>query len=260
MPFSLQLIALEQFPDCLPGDDLAAQIVAVLANQTLSLRNSDVLVVAQKVVSKVEGRYVTLDTIKPSSNALALAASSHKDPRLVELILRESAEVVRVRPSVIVVEHRNGYVHANAGIDHSNIPQPDGRQQVLLLPKDPDRSARQLRARIGQATGTAPGVIVSDSVGRAWRNGTTGMALGSAGIQALESHNGKVDMYGHSLQATEVAVADQMASAAALVMGEAAERIPVVLLRGSRDTGAAPTDDDIGCHALIREKCQDMFR
>lgn len=260
MRATLELVALENIPDCAPGDDLAAMILAALAQQSLELRDGDVLVVAQKVVSKVEGRYVALASVTPSQKAIELASKASKDPRLVELILRESVEVLRIRPGVIVVEHRNGYVHANAGIDQSNIPQRDAEPQVLLLPEDSNHSAAQLRQALAQRSEAALGVVISDSAGRAWRNGTIGLALGSAGITVLQSRNGEADMYGRTLQATEIAIADQIAAAATLLMGEAAERLPVVLLRGGDFLDRGAQFDDLGCGALIRDKARDMFR
>ncbi|MFK7829878.1 MAG: coenzyme F420-0:L-glutamate ligase [Congregibacter sp.] len=258
MSAMLELVALEKIPDCAPGDDLLGMIVDALAKQSLTLRDGDVLVVAQKVVSKVEGRYVTLASVSPSSKALELAEATGKDPRLVELILRESTEVLRIRPGVIVVEHRNGYVHANAGIDQSNIPQEDSQPQVLLLPEDSNRSAALLKRGLMQHSKATVGVVISDSAGRAWRNGTIGLALGSAGITVLQNRNGEADMYGRTLQATEIAIADQIAAAATLLMGEAAERLPVVVVRGGNFLAAV--DDDRGCEVLIRDKTRDMFR
>lgn len=260
MPASLQLIALEHIPDCVPGDNLAGFIIDSMGRQGLRFCAGDVFVVAQKVVSKVEGRYVVLDSVSPSISAMELAEAADKDPRLVELILRESVEVVRVRPGVIVVEHRNGYVHANAGIDQSNIPLLQGQAQVLLLPEDANRSARELQEQLLKTSDVSMGVVVSDSVGRAWRNGTTGLALGSAGVSVLQNRNGEADMYGRRLQATEIAIADQLAAAATLLMGEAAERLPVILVRGGQFLAQASDDEDLGCEVLIRDKSRDMFR
>lgn len=255
MGVGLELFALTGIPHCAPGDDLPLMILEALAGNELSLHSGDVLVIAQKVVSKVEGRYVALSSVTPSSRAFELAADANKDPRVVELILRESAAIVRVRPGVIVVEHRNGYVHANAGIDRSNIPPVDDGEQVLLLPEDANASAARLLAQLNNDGALPLGVIINDSVGRAWRNGTIGMALGSAGVRALHNQNGVVDMYERPLQATEVAVADELASAASLLMGEAAEQRPVVLVRGGDFLAEGQS-----CEALLRDRTLDMFR
>jgi coenzyme F420-0:L-glutamate ligase/coenzyme F420-1:gamma-L-glutamate ligase len=252
---TLQLIPLEGFPLVEPGDDLAQQIAASLRDNNLVLQEGDVLVLAQKIVSKAEDRYVRLADITPGPEALALAEQADKDPRQVELILRESREVVRVRPGVIIVEHRNGYVHANAGIDKSNISNDVKDPRVLLLPLDPDSSARLLREKLGQTTGVAPQVIINDSAGRAWRNGSVGIAIGTAGLQPLNNQIGEQDMFGTTLEITEPAVADELAAAASLVMGQAAEGCPVVLARGA---GLLP--GECGCKGLIRDKSMDLFR
>ena len=221
----------------------------------MSLNSGDVLVVAQKIVSKAEGCYAKLADVEVSGAASKLAAEADKDPRVVELILRESSAVLRVRPGVIVVEHRNGYVHANAGIDRSNLPQEDGEERVLLLPRDANASAAQLRDELAARRGVELGVVISDSAGRAWRNGTIGMALGSAGVCVLDNRNGEPDLYGRELQATEMAVADELASAAALLMGEAAEALPAIIVRGGDFLDASQTAD-----ALLRDRDRDMFR
>ena len=185
MSGALQLIPLERFPLVEPGDDLPALLLAALADNNLQLQPGDVLVIAQKIVSKAEGRYVRLAEVQAGPAALELAARAAKDPRQVELILRESREVLRVRPGVIIVEHRNGYVHANAGIDKSNIHNDPQDPQVLLLPADPDASAQALRDALGALGGVAPQLIINDSCGRAWRNGTVGIAIGTAGLDPL---------------------------------------------------------------------------
>jgi coenzyme F420-0:L-glutamate ligase/coenzyme F420-1:gamma-L-glutamate ligase len=214
-----------------------------------------VLVIAQKIVSKAEGRYVRLADVSVGPEALALAAQADKDPRQVELILRESTAVIRVRPGVIIVEHRNGYVHANAGIDKSNISNDHDDPQVLLLPEDPDRSAQALRQALAQRGAVAPQVIINDSMGRAWRNGTVGLAIGTAGLAPINSQVGELDLFGNVLEVTEPAVADELAAGASLVMGQAAQACPVVLARGA---GLKPAEG--GSSALIRDKAMDMFR
>lgn len=255
MTARLELIGLEDFPLVEPGDDLAQLLVASLAHNALSLQAGDVLVIAQKIISKAEDRYVYLADVTPSAAAIDLAARADKDPRQVELILRESREVVRVRPGVIIVEHRLGYVHANAGIDKSNISIDDENPRVLLLPEDPDKSAQQLRSALASACGVAPQIIVNDSLGRAWRNGTLGIAIGTAGIEPLYNQIGEEDLFGNTLEVTEAAVADELAAGASLVMGQAAQGCPVVLARGMHLKAA-----ETGSSALLRDRSLDMFR
>lgn len=255
MPARLELIPLADFPRVEPGDDLAQLVTRSLADNALALTPGDVLVIAQKVVSKAENRYVRLADVTPSDEAIALASQADKDPRQAELILRESREVVRVRPGVIIVEHRNGYVHANAGIDKSNIPNSADDPRVLLLPVDPDASAALLRQSLHRDTDVGVKIVINDSAGRAWRNGTVGIAIGTAGFEPLFNQVGERDMYGNVLEVTEAAVADELAAAASLVMGQAAEACPVVLVRG-----ASLQDVDTGSTSLLREKSMDMFR
>ncbi len=250
----LRLVALPGIPLVLPGDDLAALILQALAACGESLRDRDVLVIAQKIVSKAEGRIVDLATVQPSARALALAAETAKDPRLVELILAESAEVVRHGFNVIVVAHRLGFVMANAGIDKSNVRLDHG-EAALLLPRDPDASCASLRAELRKRTGADVGVIINDSHGRAWRNGTVGVALGVAGLPALLDLRGRPDLYERTLRTTEVGLADELASAASLLMGQGDEGRPVVLARGvpySRRDGSA--------RELVRPRERDLFR
>jgi coenzyme F420-0:L-glutamate ligase / coenzyme F420-1:gamma-L-glutamate ligase len=255
MPQRLELIPVEGFPRVEPGDDLAALIMAALTANNLVLGESDVLVLAQKIVSKAEDRYVRLSSVTPGPEALELAARADKDPRQVELILRESSEVVRVRPGVIIVEHRQGYVHANAGIDKSNIPNSEEDPQVLLLPLDSDASAAKLREELAAITGVSAKILINDSAGRAWRNGTVGIAIGTAGFDPLFNQIGETDLFGNLLEVTEAAVADELAAAASLVMGQAAEACPLVLVRG-----AVLRASQGGSGALIRDKAMDMFR
>lgn len=255
MAARLELIALQGVPLVEPGDDLVELLIASLAANGLSLQTDDVLVIAQKIVSKSEGRYVCLEDVTPSARARDLAQQAQKDPRLVELILRESREVVRVRPGVIIVEHRNGYVHANAGIDKSNISHASGSPRVLLLPQDPDASARALRQGLAAATGIAPQLIINDSTGRAWRNGTVGIAIGTAGLEPLCNQVGERDLFDNILEVTEPAVADELAAAASLLMGQAAEARPVVLARGLHLRPAQS-----GSQALLRDRALDLFR
>lgn len=255
MTTRLELIPLLGFPLVEPGDDLVQLCVDALQDNALSLQAGDVLVVAQKIVSKAENRYVRLADVNVSAEAYALAAQAGKDPRQVQLILQESKSVLRVRPGVIIVEHRNGYVHANAGIDKSNIRRDAEDPRVLLLPADPDASARALRLGLAQRCGIAPQVIINDSMGRAWRNGTVGLAIGTAGLQPLHNQIGDTDMFGNVLEVTEPAVADELAAGASLVMGQAAEACPVVLARGARLRPA-----EVGSGGLLRDRAIDMFR
>ena len=255
MTAGLRLIPLLDFPLVEPGDDLVALIMEALQANDLSLQQGDVLVVAQKIISKAENRYVRLADVTVSAEAQSLAEKAGKDPRQVELILRESNEVIRVRPGVIIVEHRNGYIHANAGIDKSNIRIDADDPRVLLLPKDPDASARALRNGIANLAAVAPQVIINDSMGRAWRNGTVGLAIGSAGVAPLNNQIGEADMFGNTLEVTEPAVADELAAGASLVMGQAAEGCPVVVARG-----VSLKHSDGGSAGLLRDKSLDMFR
>jgi len=237
-----------------PGDDLAALILAALARAGEALADGDVLIIAQKIVSKAEGRTVDLCDVVPGERALELAREVDKDPRLVELILSQSAEVVAYRSGVLVVALASGVVLANAGIDRSNV---DGgaADRVLLLPRDPDGFCRDLRRTLKSAAGADIGVIVNDSLGRAWRNGTVGMALGAAGVPALLDCNGRPDLFGRRLEATQVALADELAAAASLVMGQADEGRPVVLARGLAMGRAEGRAAD-----LVRRREEDLFR
>ncbi|MCK9284593.1 MAG: coenzyme F420-0:L-glutamate ligase [Rhodocyclaceae bacterium] len=250
----MQLIALPGLPRVQPGDDLAALIRAALQPAGLELADGDVLVVAQKIVSKAENRYVELNDVTVGEQAQTLAAETGKEPRLVQLILDQSVAVVRHRPGVLIVEHRNGYVHANAGVDQSNIEQPPGQPRALLLPKDPDASAARLRAAL-EETGKHLNVIINDTAGRAWRNGVMGFALGSAGFEPVVDLIGTRDLFGNTLQVTQVAVADELAAAASFVMGQTAEATPVVLIRGARLLPSESTSKN-----LIRAREHDLFR
>jgi len=217
-----------------PGDDLAALLLEALSNNRLILQEGDILVLAQKIVSKAENRLVNLNGVSPSAQAFELAAKTDKDPRLVELVLRESSEILRYRPGTVIVEHRLGFVCANAGIDHSNVDGPYGNPEdwVLMLPENPDRSASAIRERIFSERKVSTGVLIIDSHGRAWRTGTVGVAIGLAGLPGLVDLRGHEDMFGFKLRITQVAAADELAAAASLVMGQADECIPAVLVRG----------------------------
>jgi coenzyme F420-0:L-glutamate ligase/coenzyme F420-1:gamma-L-glutamate ligase len=249
------LIALESLPHFATGDDLAAAILAAAEREDTPLRSGDVLVVAQKIVSKAEGRLVRLATVEPSPEARALAAASAKDPRLVELILRESVEIVRCVPGLIIARHRLGVVLANAGVDQSNIPSAEGDETALLWPIDPDASARSLRGQMAERAGRDVAVVINDSLGRAWRNGTIGTAIGVAGIAGLVDRRGTRDLFGRVLRSTEVAQADEIAAAASSLMGQADEGRPAVILRGF-----SPTRRVGNARELVREVKLDLFR
>ena len=252
---SLTMIGLAGVPLVEPGDDLGAIAVAAFRANGVTPDAGDVLVVAQKIVSKAEGRYVEIATVEPSGEAISLAAEVDKDPRFVEVVLSESKRVVRRRPGLLIVEHRLGFVMANAGIDHSNLPMADGIERVLLLPRDPDGSARRLRQQLAEAFGTDIAIIISDSFGRPWRKGTVGIALGAAGLPALIDLRGHPDLFGRELLVTETGFADEIAAAAGLLMGQADEAVPMVLVRGLR--WSAP---DALAAALIRPAEHDLFR
>ncbi len=227
----LEIIPLCDIPLIQPGDDLPQLLGAAIARSG-GLRDRDVLVVAQKIVSKAEGRYVDLDRVTPSPRAIAIAQQCEKDSRLIEVILSESSEVVRVRSSLIITRHRLGFVSANAGVDRSNVA-PEGVDRVLLLPIDPDRSAAQIRSALRDRFGSDLAVIIADSHGRPHRLGTVGVAIGLSGLPGVEDWRGRKDLFGYTLQHTEVGVADQIASAATLLLGQAAESIPAVIVRGA---------------------------
>jgi len=236
-----------------PQDDLASIILDALRRAEISLEDNDVLVLAQKIVSKAEGRLVGLAGIVPSEESNRLAASTGKDPRLVELILGESRGVLRSRPGSIIVEHRLGFVCASAGIDHSNVQGED--ETVLLLPEAPDDSANRIRASLESTSGKRLGVMIIDSHGRAWRLGTVGVAIGISGLPGLVDLRGYPDLFGYSLKITMIGAADELAAATSLVMGQAAEGTPVVHVRGF----PYPLRDG-SLRELIRSREEDMFR
>ena len=254
-PAELTLRALDGVPMIKSGDDLAGIVLTALAAADLSLQDGDVVVLAQKIVSKAEGRLIELSGIEPSTKAIEIAKQSDKDPRVVELILAESDEVLRVRPGAIIVAHRLGFVAANAGIDQSNIGNGDEDDHVLLLPLDPDGTCARLRGEFKARTGTDVAVVIIDSIGRAWRNGTVGTAIGVSGMAGLLDLRTKPDLFGRPLKTSELGLADELASAASLIMGQSSEGRPVVLARGvpyARRDGNA--------HELIRPKEIDLFR
>jgi coenzyme F420-0:L-glutamate ligase/coenzyme F420-1:gamma-L-glutamate ligase len=235
------------------GADLAGMIAAALRAANEVPAAGDVVAVAQKIVSKAEGRVVPLAAVEPSDRARDIARQADKDPRVVELILRESRSVIRVSRGVIITEHNTGVILANAGIDRSNLEGSD--DAALLLPEDPDASAARLRQRLQSDFGVPLGVLVTDSIGRAWRLGTVGTAIGCAGVLALNDLRGQRDLFGRPLQVSEVAVADSLAAAAVLVMGEAAEGTPLVLIRGAGSGDSVQT-----ARTALRPPAEDLFR
>ncbi len=251
---SVTYSALPGIPLINPGDDLAAIVIGTLREADTPLQSGDIVVLAQKVVSKAEGRYVALRDVSPSEQAKSLARQTGKDPRYVEVVLSESEEIIRYRPNLIIAAHRSGYIMANAGIDQSNIGRED-EERVLLLPRDPDASAAALKAAFDSAFDAQVGVIINDSFGRPWCKGTSGVALGAAGIPSLQNMVGKPDLFGRILQTTEIAIADEIAAGASLLMGQAAEGLPVVTVRGM-----AFAEPYLPASALLRPREQDMFR
>ncbi len=252
---NLTLTAVPHIPHVQPGDNLAELILMALANAKIELADGDVLAIAQKIVSKAEGRLVRLADVQPGERAREVAAQTDKDPRVVELILQESDEISRMRQGVLIVRHRLGFTSANAGIDRSNVAQSSGDETVLLLPLDPDASAAKLRDEIAARLGVQVGVVITDSHGRPFRMGTVGVAIGVAGIPALWDRRGEPDLYGYQLQHTDIGVADEIAAAAGLLMGQAAEGMPVVLVRGLH----LPTIEGKATD-LVRPKEMDLYR
>jgi coenzyme F420-0:L-glutamate ligase / coenzyme F420-1:gamma-L-glutamate ligase len=260
---ALILTSLPNMPLIQPGDNLAGLILYSLKRAEITLEDGDILVLAQKIVSKAENRLVNLSSVNPSPAALELAEKTGKDARIAELLLQESNEILRMRMGTAIVEHRLGFVCANAGIDQSNVGNAQGKNQneesqnefALLLPEDPDKSAAELRAALEAASGKNLGVMIIDSHGRAWRLGTVGVAIGLSGLPGLVDERGWNDLFGYTLKITVVGVADELAAAASLMMGQAAEGTPVVHVRGFP---YALRDGSV--KELLRPKEQDMFR
>ncbi len=248
------MTALPGVPMVGPGDDIAGLIAAASRDCGEPLADGDILVIAQKIVSKAEGRAVDLADVEPSEAAKQLAARCAKDPRQMHLVLDESSEVLRARPGVVIVALHNGVVLANAGIDRSNVAA-DGEDRVLLLPADPDASAAAIRDGLSALTGVNVGVIIADSIGRAWRQGTIGAAIGASGVVCLDDLRGRPDLFGRQLETTQVGTADELASAASLLLGQAAEGTPIVVIRG-----ASSAIGDGRASDLIRPVELDMFR
>ena len=255
MLHQITLTAVPGIPLVREGDDLAAFIVAGLASADFGLQPGDIVVVAQKVVSKAEGRRVRLDDVQPGPTAVELAGRMGKDPRLVEVVLGETREIVRAVGAVLVVEQRNGLICANAGVDRSNVHQDEDGESVTLLPLDPDASARRLRDRLLELTGVRVAVVINDSHGRPWRAGASGVAIGVAGIAPVEDRRGEFDLFGYELQHTIVALADQVAAAASLLQGQGDEGRPVVVVRG---VGYEAREASAG--EALRPRDKDLFR
>ena len=253
----LVLSPLSGIPLIAPGDDLSAIIMDALDRNSIQIQVGDIFVLAQKIVSKSENRLVNLKEVIPSTEAHELAQVAQKDPRFVELVLRESKTVLRVRPGTIIVEHRRGFICANAGIDHSNVRGSWGNPEdwVLLLPEDPDQSAANIRQKIELRSGAEVGVSIIDSHGRAWRNGVVGVSIGFSGIPGLVDMRGKPDLFGFQLRITTIAAADELAAGASLMMGQADEKTPVVHVRGF----PYPLRES-NLSELIRPKELDLFR
>ena len=257
----LRLLSVDDFPMVEPGDDIAELIINSIENMSERIDQDDVIVIAQKIISKAEGRYLDLRTVEVSAEAEALALEVDKDPKKVQAILNESNEVVRKRTGVLIVEHKLGFVQANAGIDQSNISHEGDEDDFtcLLLPLDSDASADLIREKIKSRLGVDVGVIINDSLGRAWRNGSLGLAIGVSGFTALEDYVGEKDIYGRELMVTQVAAADELAAGASLVMGQTTEKTPVVLVKGYKPQ--EPKDETLrGVQPLIRAKEMDLFR
>jgi len=233
------------------GDSIGEQIVNAAKEESIEIRPQDIIVIAQKIVSKAEGNIVDLSTVHPSSLAETIAKTSGKDPRHVEVILRESTSIVRMRGAHLIVETQHGFVCANAGVDRSNVGKDDS---VVLLPIDPDKSAEIIRNKIMELTGADIAVIISDTFGRAWRNGQVNIAIGVAGLSPIVDYRGTQDMFGNQLNVTQIAIADELASATELVMRKS-DRIPVAIVRGVK------YDKQEGSiKLLIRPKEEDLFR
>lgn len=253
-PKSLEIRPLINIPLIVQGDSLADIISRTVNEQSIHVEDGDIFVIAQKVVSKAEGRMINLESVKPSQKAIEVAAVVEKDPRFVELVLQESKSLVRAKPGVLIVEHLRGFISANAGIDHSNVRGGAG-EWVLLLPEDPDRSARQIRAALEDIYQVKLGVLIIDSHGRAWRMGTVGTSIGLSGVPGLVDLRGKEDLFGYTLRITQVAAADELAAAASLVMGQADEGTPIVHVRGFPYSLRESMLSEI-----IRPQEQDLFR
>ncbi|MEA5077347.1 MAG: coenzyme F420-0:L-glutamate ligase [Anaerolineaceae bacterium] len=253
----LKFTSLDNIPLIKPGDDLSTIIAERVVEQGISPQKGDIFILAQKIVSKAEGRLVNLSTIQPSPEAIRISEITQKDPRFVEVVLSESKKVLRVRFNTLIVEHKRGFICANAGIDHSNVRGEWGEEQdwILLLPEDADASAESIRQALQKRFGVDLGVIIIDSHGRAWRNGTVGIAIGLAGMPGLVDLRGNEDLFGFKLKVTQVGAADELAAGASLLMGQAKEGTPVVMAHGFP---YALREGNL--QELIRPEEMDLFR
>ncbi|MGE4047648.1 MAG: coenzyme F420-0:L-glutamate ligase [Acetobacteraceae bacterium] len=255
MTARLDIFAIPDFPFVNQGDDLPGLITAGLGRMGQNLRDFDVVVLAQKIVSKAEGRMVDLATVSPSPEAERLAAEVGKDPRIVQVILSDSVRVVRSRPNLMIMQHRLGFVMANAGVDQSNVAPGDGVQRALLLPVDPDGTAEAIRVRLAAQYNARIGVVISDSFGRPWRRGTAGVAIGAAGLPSVIDLRGQPDLFGRTLEVSIIGFADEVAAAASLLQGQAAEGRPVIVVRGLRWTAQETPISEV-----VRPAEEDLFR
>lgn len=254
---SLVIQPVKTIPLIQQGDDLAEILLSALDASDIKIQDNDILVITQKIISKAEGRFVNLVEVKPSHEALRISAICEKDPRLVEVILSESREVVRCAKDTLIVEHKLGFICANAGVDHSNVKSNQNEDEIwyLLLPENPDQSAQKIRAFFKRHAGVNIGAMVIDSHGRAWRQGIVGIMIGTAGVPALVDMRGQTDLFGYPLRITQIGAADELAAAASLIMGQADEHIPVVHVRGF----PYPLGDS-SLHEVLRDKEKDLFR
>ncbi len=255
MTSRIELLAVPGLPMVQAGDDLASLIADAIGRTSLTLQDGDVVVLAQKIVSKAEGRTVVLADVVPTPEAEALGAEIGKDPRLVQVVLSDSVRVVRSRPNLMIMQHKLGFVMANAGVDQSNVAPHDGIARALLLPVDPDGSAEIIRENLAGRFGVKLGVIITDSFGRPWRRGTVGVAIGCAGLPSLIDLRGHPDLFGRTLEVSIVGFADEIAAAASLLQGQAAEGQPVVVVRGL--IWSAP---EMPVAEIVRPMGEDLFR
>ncbi|RPG42104.1 MAG: coenzyme F420-0:L-glutamate ligase [Gammaproteobacteria bacterium TMED236] len=251
---SIKLIALETMPLIQPGQDLSDEIINAIASESILVDDGDVIAIAQKIVSKSENRYLDISSLSPSEEAKTLSKQIDKDPKFIQAILNESKKVVRYRMGVLIVEHKLGFIHANAGIDRSNIDQE--QDIVLLLPEDPDESAKEISQSLSQFFKKNVSVIITDTMGRPFRNGIVGFTIGSHNIESILDERGQKDLYGNELKVTQIGIADELAAAASLLMGQAAQKKPVVIIKGYKFKQNNLSDSQ----SLIRGEEEDLFR
>tara|TARA_Y100000287_G_scaffold185198_1_gene187840 strand:- start:994 stop:1827 length:834 start_codon:yes stop_codon:yes gene_type:complete len=251
---SINLIALESLPLIQPGQNVSKEIINAITSESISVDDGDVIAIAQKIISKSENRYLDISELEPSEDAINLATKIDKDPKFIQAILNESQKVVRYRMGVLIVEHKLGFIHANAGIDRSNIDQH--KDIVLLLPENPDESAKMISESISQHFQKNISVIITDTMGRPFRNGIVGFTIGSHNIECLLDERGKKDLYDNELKVTQIGIADELAAASSLLMGQAAQKKPVVLIKGYKFKQNNLSDSQ----SLIRSEEEDLFR